>query len=226
MPVTRIAAYTAASTNRAAALHAVAEDAVVVTVGLQDLPRIFRSEVLEMQQRAGEQRCHRLDIPPDERVVIRAAAPSMPVAQIERVAAQCFVVGADIERHRDHPAGMDAGPGGVHGQLPCGGADAAAEVTDAGDLLGVAAHDDVDITGVQAEGGKGPLDVARPVDRQINPARAAVLVRVLPDRLASRPAVDDRQQFSQVIRQHLEIERLVAVMKPFQKDAPGEVARQ
>ena len=179
-----------------------------------------------MQQGVREQRRHSLDIPFDERVVILAAPPGMPVAQVQRVAQQCFVVGAGIERHRDHPVGVDTGSGGVGGQLPRGGAHAAAPpVADARDPLGVAAHDDIDVTCSQAEGGKGLLDVARPIDRQVNPSQAAVLVRVLSHRPVGRAALDDRQQFSQVIRQQLEIQRLIAVVKPLQKDTPGEDIR-
>ena len=144
----------------------------------------------------------------------------MAVPQVERIAQQCFVVGAGIQRHRDHPAGVDTGRGGVRGQRGHGDAETAAtEITDARDLLGVAAHDDVDIILGQSEGGKGLLDVAGPVDRQVNPARVGVVV--LADSIVSGAAINERQQFSQVIREHLEIERRVAVMKQFQKDFPG-----
>jgi hypothetical protein len=174
--------------DRPGSLH-VAEDPVAAAVGVQDLPRIFRVDGLEVQQRAGEQPRHRLHVARDEGVVILAATPGTPTAQVERIAAQCLVVGAGIERHGDHPAGADTGGSGVDRQLPRRYLDAAdAPVTDAGDLLAIAAHDDVNVAGAQAEGGKGLLDVAGPVDRQVDPVRAAVLRRGLPDPIATAEA--------------------------------------
>src|SRR6185436_5313762 len=89
---------------RPSSLH-VAEDPVAAAVGMQDLPRIFRVEGVEVQQRAGERPRYRLHVTPDEGVVILAVTPGTPTAQIERIAAQCLVVGAGIERHGDHSAG-------------------------------------------------------------------------------------------------------------------------
>lgn len=96
----------------------------------------------------------------------------------------------------------------------------------AGDIARVAAHDDVHIIGAEAETGEGFFDIVRPVDRQIDPAGPAVLVRVLFDRLAGRGVTDDRQQFVQVIRQHLEEERLITIMELPEIEAPGQVVRQ
>jgi hypothetical protein len=50
----------------------------------------------------------------------------VPLADVERVVEQRLVVGADVEGDRDDPAGVDAGGGGVDGELACGDAGAAA----------------------------------------------------------------------------------------------------
>ena len=57
--------------HRAGALHVVVEHAVVVAVGLQDLPRVDRPEVLEMQDRARKKLVGGLDVALDELVVFR-----------------------------------------------------------------------------------------------------------------------------------------------------------
>ena len=128
---------------------------------------------------------------------------------------------------RNPSSRSDASSGGVDGQFSRGDPDSGdPAVADAGEITRVAAGDDVHIIGTEAETGEGPFDVVGPVDRQIYPAGAAVLVRVLFDRLAGRGVTDDRQQFVQVIRQHLEKERLVAIMELPEIKAPGQVVRQ
>ncbi len=101
--------------HRSGALQVVVEDAVAGAVGLQDIPRRSGPEVLEVQQRAGEHLRRSPDIALDERLVVLAANPGMPVAQVERVAEQHLVVGSDIERHRDDPVRANASAGGVDG---------------------------------------------------------------------------------------------------------------
>ena len=86
----------------------------------------------------------------------------MPVTQVHLVVEQGQVVGADVEDHRDHPAWVDAGGGGVDGQLADGDVDAAdALVADAEDALGVGGDDEVDVVGAQAVVAQGGLDLLR-----------------------------------------------------------------
>ena len=169
---------------------------------------------------------HRLHVSPDEGVVILAATPGPPTAQVERIAAQGLVVGAGIERHGDHPAGADTAGRGVDRQLSRRYTDAAdAPVTGAGDLFAIAAHDDVNVACAQAEGGKGLLDVAGPVDRQVDPVRAAVLRSGRPHPVAGQRISDHGQQLGRVAGQHREIERLVAVVEVLQIELPGAAGR-
>jgi hypothetical protein len=96
----------------------------------------------------------------------------------------------------------------------------------AGDLLGVAAHDDVNVVGAQGEGGKGLLDVARPVDRQVDPVRAVVLRSPPSGLLAGHRVRDDRQQLGRVVGQQPEMERLVAVSELLEAGLPGGAGRR
>ena len=58
-----------------------------------------------------------LDILLDELVVFGAAAAGVAVAYIERVLEQLLVIGADVQRHRNGAARVDAAAGGVQSQL-------------------------------------------------------------------------------------------------------------
>src|SRR5260370_21825894 len=150
----------------------------------------------------------------------------MSVAQVESADAQRVVVRAGIERQGDPPAGADTGGGGVDGQLSCRYLDAAdGPVADARDVRGIAANDDVDVAGAQAKAGKGLLDVAGPVDRQVDLARAVRLLSARPSRLAGHRVRDDGQQLGRVVGQHLEIERLVAVAELLEADLPADLPR-
>ena len=72
---------------------------------------------------------------------------------------------------------VDAGGGGVDGELADGDLDAAdALVADAEDALGVGRHQQVDVVGAQAGVAQRGLDLLGVVDRQVDPARAAELV--------------------------------------------------
>ena len=61
----------------------------------------------------------------DEVVVGRAAQPGLAVAEVERVVEQLLVVGADVEARPAASGGVDAGAGGVEGELADGDAHAA-----------------------------------------------------------------------------------------------------
>src|SRR4029453_13747224 len=144
--------------HRGGALHVVVEGAAVVGVALQDSPGVGGAEVLPVQQGVGEHRGRGLDVGVDELVVALVPDPGVPGAQVHLVVEQGQVVGAHVQHHRDHPAGMDAGGGDVDGQLADGDVDAAdALVPDAEDALGVGGHDEVHGVGAEAVVPKGGL---------------------------------------------------------------------
>ena len=149
----------------------------------------------------------------------------MPAAKVQRVVQQPLVVGAHIQRDRDHPARIDARRGGVDGQLADRDLDTAdTPVADAQDLLGVAAHDQVDIPGSQPQRAERLFHVIRPVDGQVDAPRSAVLVRVAFDGIADHRIVDDGKQLGQVIEQYLEVQHLVAVVQLLHVDVLRQVA--
>ena len=119
----------------------------------------------------------------------------MPVAQVQRVVQQPLDVGADIERHREYPARVDARRGGVDGQLADGDHAAGyAPVANAEDLFRVTADDEVDVIRPEAQAGEGLVHVVWPVDRQVEAAGPAVLVRVTLDGVADDRVVHHWQE--------------------------------
>jgi hypothetical protein len=199
--------------HRAGALHIVIEHAVVRRVCGEDVAGVFGPEVLEMQHRVGEQLMRGCDAGLNECVVVRAAVLRVAVTQVERVIQQGLVVGADIQRQRDGATRVDTGAGGVDRQLADGDLDTAdTPIADAQDLLGVAAHDEIDIIGTQAQCVEGLRDLVGTIDGQVHRALTAVLIGVALDRRPDRGVIDHRQQFGQMLGEHLEIQHLVAVV--------------
>ncbi len=200
--------------DRAGALHVVVEGGDAAGVPLQDAAGVGRAEVLPVQQRAGEQVGGRRDVGVDEVVVASPPRPRVPVTDVEGVVEQLLVVGADVQRDRDDPGGVDSGGGGVDGQLARGDAGAAAHspVADAQDLLCVGGDDQVHVAGAHAEVAEGPLDALRVVDGQVDAPWPAVLLVVAPDRLRDRRVVHDREHLAQVVGQEPVEQHLVAVL--------------
>ena len=214
MPVVLTPEYSAAITTAPVPLDIVVEHAVFRRVLVEDRARVAGSEVLEMQHRGGEQPVGSLDVVLDERVVFGAAPAGVAVADVERVVEQLFVVGADIEGHRDGAPGIDATAGGVERKFPDRDLDAAdAPITDAQDRLGVGAHDQIDIIRAQPQRLEGFGDLVVTIDGQIQPTLAAVLAGESLDRLAHRRGVHHRHQLGQMLREHLEVQHLVAVVQ-------------
>ena len=188
---------------------------------------MFRPEVLEMQHHVREQLMRGLDVGLNERVVVGATVSGVAVTQIEGIIQEGLVVGPDIQRYRDGAAGVDTGAGGIDGQLADRDLDAAdTPVADAQDLLGVAAHDEVDVVGPQTERLEGFGDLVGTVDRQIHATLAAVFIGILLDGGPDGWVVDDRQQFAQVLGEHLEIQHLVAVVHLFEQQITSQIGRQ
>jgi hypothetical protein len=140
------------------------------------------------------------------------------------------VVGAHVQRHRDHPGRVDdAGRrrvDGVDGELAHRDVDPAdTPVTNAEDLLGVGGHQQVHVLGAHAEAAQRRLDLVGRIDGQVHPTRAAVLVAVPLDRLANGRVVHDRQQLAQVVGQHPVVQHFVTVVQLLQEDVLEQVAR-
>ena len=135
------------------------------------------------------------DVGVDEVVVALVAHPGVPVAEVHLVVEQRQVVGAHVQHDRDHPARVDPGRGDVDVELADGDLDAAdALVPDAQDALGVGGDDAGRRRRRPGRSSRNAcLDVLGVIDRQVDAARAAVLVAVPLDRLADRRGVDDRQ---------------------------------
>ena len=90
----------------------------------------------------------------------------MAVAQIGRVVEQRFVIGAHVQIHRNHARGVDAGSGGVNGQLAHGNIGAIhAPVADAENFLRIGNHQQINILGAKAQRFKRSAHVFGAVDR-------------------------------------------------------------
>src|SRR5262249_39112379 len=190
------------------------EGEYVIAVPVQDAPGVARPEVLPVQQRVGEDLQRGGDVGIDEGVVRFLRRPPVPHAQVERVLQQLGPVGADVQQHRQGAGRVDAGRGGVDGELAGRDVDAAdAPVADAEDGLGVGGDGEVDVAGGQLGGAQGGLDLVRRVDAEVDAARAAVLVAVVPDRLADRRGVGAREQVAEVVGEHPVDEDIVAVVQ-------------
>ena len=82
----------------------------------------------------------------DQRVVVGAGQPRLLQAEVERVAAQLRIVGADVEQDRQAQVGMHARARRVERELAHRDAHAVrAEVAEAEDALAVGHHDDRDV---------------------------------------------------------------------------------
>ena len=206
------------------ALHVVVEGECLVAVAVEDAARVRRAEVLPVQDRVGEERGRRGDVAVDEGVVLLAPDPRLRHAEVERVVEQLLPVGADVEHHGKGAGRVDAGRRGVDVELADGDLDAAdAPVPDAEDALGVGSDDEVDVIGRATGREQRVLHAVRVVDRQVDAARAAVLVAVALDRLADRGRVDDREHLGQVPAEQPEEEHLVAVVQRGEEDVLREV---
>ena len=160
----------------------------------------------------GNSLLHGGDVGVDQVVVALVADPGVPLAQVHLVVEQPEVVGAHVQHHRQHPAGVDAGGRGVDGELADGDLDAAdALVADAEDALGVGGDQQVDVVGAETGVPQRGLDLLGVVDRQVHAAGAAELVAEPLDRQPDGGGVDDGQHLGDVLGQQPVEQHLVAV---------------
>lgn len=155
---------------------------------------------------------------------MRPVGPGVSGAEVEGVVEQFAPVGADVEHDREGAGRVDAGGGGVHGELAHRDLHPAhAPVPDAENRLRIGRHDEVHVLGARAWGAQRALDVLGRVHRQIDPAQAAVFVAVLLDRGAHCRCVDDRQHLGEVVGDQPKEQHLVAVVQRAQVHVLREV---
>ena len=190
----------------------------------QDAMGVGGAEILPVQQRVREQPGGGADVGLDELVIPFAPHPRVPDAQVHFLAQQALVVGSGVQHDRDDPARVQAGRGGVDGQLPDRDRDAAhPPVTDAQDALRVGGHDQVHVIGSQAVVAEGRLHLVGMIHRQVHPARTAELQAVPLDHGPHRRGVHDRQHLGDVLGQQPVEQHLVAVPHMAEKDVLGQV---
>ena len=210
--------------DRAGALHVIVEDAVLLAVGQQDAARVGRAEVLEVEQRVGEELGRDGQVLVDECVVLLAAHACVTVAQVCGVVEQGLVVRAAVQVDGDCPLGVDAGGRRVDGELAYGDIGAVdAPVPDPEDLLGIGGDQQIDVVGPQTQALQGGAHVLDTVHGQVDGARPAVVAAPLLDGLADRGVVDDRQQLGEVVGEHPVVEDLVAVVELVEEDVLVQV---
>ena len=103
--------------DRRRPLDVVIECAQPVAIAIQQASRVGAGEILPLQQDVGPAGVDGRNDLLDEPVVVVAADAFMPPADIQRVGQAVLVVGPDIQQNRQGQGRMDAGAGGVEGQL-------------------------------------------------------------------------------------------------------------
>ena len=207
------------------ALDVVVEGADAITVALQQAKGVVVREVLELDDGAREDLAGGADELVDEFVVGVTGEPRLCQTEIQRVVAQCLVVGADVQHHRQALRRMYTGAGRVQRELADRDAHAAgAEVAKAEDALAVG-HDD-----------HGHVAI-RPVAQDARhlsaiPGRDEDAARTLEDMAellagqADRRRVDDRHHLVRVLDHDAEGQGLVAIVQRGQEDVLLERAGQ
>ncbi len=181
-------------------------------------------EILELDQHAGKGLARGGDEFVDEFVISRTAQAFLPHADIIGIVQEVFVVGADVQHHRQAVFRVDAGAGRVKRKLADRNAHAVgAEVAEAEDALSVRDDD--------------KLRRIRPVGQQFRdtPAIAGVdehAARPLEDETkplageTHRRGVDHRLDFIDVVAYDAEEQRLVAVMQRVERDVFFQIGGQ
>jgi hypothetical protein len=206
------------------ALDVVVEAGGAVLELLQDTERVAVAEVLELHNRPGEHRRGGHHELVDDLVVGVAAQARLLQSDVERVAAQRLVVGADVERDRQAPVGMHARARGVERQLADRDAHAVgAEIAETEDPLAVGDDDHPDgRRGPVAQHRNHPAAILR-ADEQ--PARPPPQMRVALARLPDRRRVDDRHRLGEVIGDEPVEQAFVAILQRDQIDVLLEIRR-
>ena len=203
--------------DRRRALHVVVERRHPIPVPVEDAEGVVLLEVLPLDDAARPGLLHARHEGVDQRVVLGAAQPRLPMPDVERIGEELRVVGADVQADRKGEAGVDAAGARVERQLADrDGHPAGAEVTEPEDAFVVGHHDEPDV-GVRAvaQDLRDPVAIVR---RDPGAARAPEDVAEL---LAGAPdgrGVHDRQQLLQVLGQDPIEERRVPVLERGEAD--------
>ncbi len=173
-------------------------------------------EILELNEDAGKYLVRRRDEFLDQFIVGRAGDAVLAQAYIKRVFEQRFIVGADVDGDRQAQIGMHAGAGGIQRQLAHRYAHAVgAEISKPQYPLAVGDDDQLRGMGPVAQ---DLLDAAAIVGADEKAARALENVAELLAREAYGRRVDQRLHLVDVVAQHAEKQRLVAVVQRIQRD--------
>ena len=128
--------------DRRRALDVVVEGRNLVAIFVQQMERRVVGEVLELDQHAREHLPRGGDELVDEVVIGLAGEPLLADADVIGVLEEGFVVGADVEHHRQAELGVNAGAGRVERQLADRNAHAVgAEIAEAEDAFAVGDDD-------------------------------------------------------------------------------------
>ncbi len=203
--------------HRGRALDVVVEGRQLLPVALEQAEGVPLLEVLPLQEGLREALLDRAHELVHHRVVGLAPQPGLAPADVEVVAQQVLVVGADVEADRQRLRGVDPRGGHVERELADRDAHAArALVAEAEDALVVRHHDEahVLVRGVGEHLGHAAPVLGRDPEAACAPEDPAVLLAGL----AHGGRVDDRQELLEVVPEHLVEEVLVAVLEGGEAD--------
>ena len=211
--------------HRRRTLDVVVETEDAIPVLAQQRVGVRGEEVLELDQGARIPLLDGVHELVDEIEVGLPLEAPLGVAEIERVAQQLLVVGADVERHGQALAGRDARAGGVERQLPDRNPHAVrAEIAQPQDALAVGDDDHADVLlGPVAE---DALDVAPIFGRDEEALGVAREMGELLARFADRRGVDQRQEGLDVIHHRAIEESLVALLQAREQHVAIDVTRE
>ena len=210
--------------DRRGALDVVVEHACAIAIFLKQPECVLIGEVLELDDHArkhllcgGHEFVHEL-------VVDLAAHPALAQAHVKRIGEQRAVVGTHVDRHREAERGMYAGARGVERELADGYAHPVrAEIAETQNALAVGDHDEA---GAMRPVAQHFRDVSAVVRGDENAARPLENHAVLLAREAHAGRIDDGLHLVDVIDDHAEEQRLVAVVQRIQRNVFFKRVRQ
>ena len=204
-------------------MNVVVESAGAVTIFFQKAEGIAVAEIFELHQHAGEIFSDRDHEFLDERVVSFAANPFLPQAGVKRIRQKRFVVGADVNHHRQALRGMNSGARGVEREFADGNAHArSAEIAEAENALAVGDHNDFHVTRrpVVQDFFHLPAIIAG----NVKSARPAENMAELLTRPADRRRVNNRHQLFQIVHDHAIKQHFIPVLERDNLDVALQVA--
>ena len=198
--------------HRRRALNVVVEHPGPVAVPTEERERVWRAEVLELDQGAGEDLLHRLHELVHQLEVPLATEPGLGKADVLGGRPQRFVVGPHVEHHGKAARGAQAPARGVEHELPDRDPHSVrAEIAEAEDALAVGDHHDGDVAlGPVAEHLPHPPAIPR---RHVQSTWAAEDQSELPARFAHGGGVEHRQQRREIVDDGPVEEMLVPVQE-------------